>query len=165
VRVFEIAGAEYPIPPLASFTMDEAVVFYNACGYPIEDLWLIPADEDLEAQLEKLRNPAVVKTLLHVAYRRGHPDVSDKQIAKTVGQVPLAVALAAFIPDDDEVPAVPLERTIEPNESSKRSSLDAPRSSGSGSGRSSDEPETDPSRTGTSASDHPFTFDPVMSAA
>ena len=165
MRVFEIAGAEYPIPALASFTMDEAVVFYQANGYPVEDLWLIPDDADVDERLDKLRNPAVVKTLLHVAYRRSHPELTDKQIEKTVGQVPLAVALAAFIPDEDEVPDVPLERTSEPSESSRRSSLDEPTSSGSGSGKSSDEPETDPSPIGTSGSDQPSTFDPVMSAA
>lgn len=165
MRVFEIGGDEYPIPTLSSFSMDEAIVFFNLNGYPVEDLWLVPDEEDADERLERLRNPAVVKALLHVAYRRGNPDRSDKEIGKIIGQVSLAVALSAFIPDSEEAPAVPLARTSEPNASSLRSSLDAPESSGHGSETSLAPPDNGLSRTGISVSDTSPISDPVMSAA
>lgn len=165
MRVFEIGGDEYPIPTLSSFSMDEAIVFFNVNGYPVEDLWLVPDEEDADERLERLRNPAVVKALLHVAYRRGNPDRSDKEIGRIIGQVSLAVALSAFIPDPEEAPAVPLGRTSEPNGSSLRSSLDAPENSGSGSETSSAPPGSGLSPTGTSESAMSRASDPVMSAA
>jgi hypothetical protein len=169
-RVFTIDGEEYPIPTLFSFTMDEAVVFFQNNGYPVEDLWPIPAEDDedgLRERLAKLRHPQMTRTLLHVAYRRGNPGVPAKLIEQVVGSVPLALALAAYIPDDDveSEEAVPLGRTNDPDGSSLTSSPDENENSGTDSTTGSALPDSGLSPTGTTRSDTSPTFDPVMSAA
>lgn len=150
-RVFHIDGAEYPIPTLASLNMDEAVVFYEHNGYPVEDLWSTPdTEEEATERLERLRHPAVVRTMLHVAYLRGNPEATRRHIDKVVGQVPLVMALSAFIGgDEEEADGRPLERTSEPSRSSTGSSLDAPPPSGSSSETSSATPDSGLLPTGT----------------
>lgn len=135
-RMFTIDGTEYPIPSLVSFTMDEAEVFYTANGYPVEDLWPVPAEDDhegLRVRLAQLRHPSVTRALLHVAYVRGNPGATSKKVGEVVGEVRLIDALLAYIPNDDDderEKPIPLDTTSEPDASSPGSSLDENKSSG-----------------------------------
>lgn len=140
-RVFTIEGADYPIPQLASLTLDEAVVFYRHTGFPVEELWAKPADVKARARmLDRLRDPAVVKAMLHVAVRRGHPDMPDTDIETVVGQVKLMDALTQLLPTGKDPDAVPLDGTNAPAASSRRRTTGASKRSGGRSPNGSDAP-------------------------
>lgn len=148
-RVFTIEGADYPIPQLTSLTLDEAVVFYRVAGFPVEDLWIKPKDTTgIQQMLDRMRDPAVVLTLVNIAYRRGNPGVPDRDVADVVGRVQLLDALSALMAAG-EGRDVPLAETPEPDGSSKRRTNGASKRSGRASTKSSGAPADRLAPTGT----------------
>jgi hypothetical protein len=139
VVTFEIDGAEYPIPVLATFDMDEAQVLWDNCQIGLEDL--VP-DQDGEWSDDRRRevvvimtNPAFLRTMLHVAYRREHHDMPRHLIDDKVGKVSMVLALRRWssLLDEDDASPPPQESTTTPDEASRNASDDSSMSSGNGS--------------------------------
>jgi hypothetical protein len=151
---FTIGGAEYEIPVIATFDMDEAEILWRYCQLGLEDL--VPdsdgtwSEERNDEILTHLKNPSFRKTLLHVAYRRSNPDASAKEIEKQIGKVSNLEALAAwmgqFSGDDDNPPAQ--ESTNKPEPLSNSETVDSNSISGNGSPKTSVQPDDLPEPTG-----------------
>lgn len=149
-KTFTISGAEYEIPVVATFDIDEAEILWGYCHLGLEDL--VPdsdgtwSEERNEEILTHMKNPAFRKTLLHVAYRRSNPDASSKEIEKQIGKVSNLESLAAwmgqFTGDDANPPAQ--ESTSNQQEPSSKSLADSNTISGGGSPTTSAEPDGQP---------------------
>lgn len=144
---FVIDGAEYPIPGLETFNMDEAVVLYECCGLTLEDFAIDDGDSDQIEELErKTRHPGFVKALMVVAFMRGEKKTA-KAALKLVGSSNLVEILAAIDAEDEaEDPTEPQKskRSKRPSPGSSDSNGD---SSGDGSPASSDAEKTSPAST------------------
>ena len=159
---FTIDGADYPIPSIDTFTMDEAQILYDRCGLILEDFSSIDPDGDpdeelirVETRRAKMRNPGFVRALLEIAYRRGNPDARPGKVADVVGAVPIIDVLNALADDAPaaEADASPLDETNELGRSSPRSSDVSSIPSGIGSPSSSAERDAVPATIGTTGSD------------
>lgn len=140
-RAFTIDGADYPIPTLTSFTLDEALLFHRHNGYPVERLWLEPrAGAARRAYLDRIDHPALKQTLAHVAYRRGNPDTPDTEIEEIIRRIPYSDLLIAFLAPGKDPDPVPLDETRAPRRSSGRAKSAATRRSGDGSTSGSERP-------------------------
>lgn len=172
--VFVIDGEECPFPDLAEgFDMDEAMVFYEYTGHPIEDLFVEIDEEDAEAVAEyelKTRNPKTMAALMHLAYARAHPKASASSIKKLVRSTNFVEAFSKLIEAEED--ASPPEMTSGETPPDKQSTRSSPSSSsesqelsGNGSTKSSEGLVAIPGRTGTSESDTSSLLDPTTSAA
>ena len=149
---FVIDGAEYPIPGLETFNMDEAQLLYECCGLTLEDFAIDDADPDQVDELDgKTRNPGFIKALMIVAYSRGNPKAGKKHVVSLIGNSNLFEALQAFVGQDE------VEDPTEPQKS-EQSTPSSPESSDSNGSSSGDDSETSsglqeeiPGLTGTSA--------------
>lgn len=105
-----------------------------------------------EARQRKLAQPAFTKALLHIAYRRAHPEVKSDAIGKLVGKANL-IRVTSEIHDSQaaEEPAVPLASTLEPEQSSLKTSGDSSSSASKDSLMSSDGQDAHLATTGTPA--------------
>lgn len=151
-KPFTIHGKEYPIPTVQSFDMDEAQILWELCGFGMERF---QPDENegrysAEAQAELVKvmiSPPFLRTLLHVAYRRGNRQASRKDIDQALGRLPFTQVLdewsAQLLADeeDDASPPDPSRLMSAPPASSPRSSESSSGSSGNGSPAVSDEPD------------------------
>lgn len=147
INGFEIGDAVYPIPQVMSLDMDEAEIFWDLCGHTIETF---SPDNDGEYTDDRIRiitalmrNPRFRRALMHIAYRREHPQASYDEISGHVGKASNMQSYVAWIAqldrEDDAVP--PSEAsTSEQTESSLSSAADASRSSGSDSQKSTGPP-------------------------
>lgn len=153
---FEIDGTTYDVPVFDSFTMDEAQVLFDYSGLAIEDFASADPDASEEerqaheaAILQRAKNPAFKRALLHIALQRGNPELSPSKVKEMVGQANLvAVALGLAGEDDDQSPP-DQEPTSTLDESSPRSSDGSSTSSGrSDSEATSDEPAVGLASTG-----------------
>jgi hypothetical protein len=153
---FVIDGAEYPVPELESFDMDELQIMYDYCGFAREDL--LPADpnasedelaEHITDVERKLRHPGVWRTMLHVAYRRAHPTEKDARIRELTGKVNLLDALGE-IEEEQSPPATSSQS--EPSSDSDTKPLLPSEASGRPSSNGSEEPDKSPASIGTSGS-------------
>ena len=139
----EIGGERYEVPTLDTLDMDEAQILFDVSGIVIEDF--APAhpdsadEEKLQVQSEQLRrvrNPAFKRALVHVAYRRKHPELDYFQISEVVGKVnAVDVTLEVLRGDDEEDPS-----QSSPKQSDEKNDMNGtsePLSSGSPSGSDS----------------------------
>ena len=159
---FKIDGTLYEIPALDSFDMDEAQILWDSTGMALED-FVPPGGEDVEPEeieeyQEKLshqvKNPAFLRVLMHVAYRRGNPKLPEGRIKDVVRSVNHLDAMVDFLRSSQaKGDRRPPESTTEQPQSSGRSSDDSSASSGSDSTVSSVAPESTPDPTGISESD------------
>jgi hypothetical protein len=166
---FIIDGREYPIPSIDSFDMDEAQLLWDYAGLTLADFAVPdPEDPDAEEQMaersRKLGNPGWMRTLLHIAYQRGNPDVKPQVVKRLIGDVKLLDAMAKMVEEsdrreDDAGPPDLSERTSEPDASSPSDSSESDDSekpktgiSGNGSTNASDEPGEIPEPTGITSS-------------
>jgi hypothetical protein len=155
---FPIAGSVYPIPPLDTLTMDESQIMYDYSGLTLEEFAPAHPESPSDVQsiyedgvLEKARNPAFKRSLLHIALRRGEPDMPDSEVRGHVGRanaLDTALALLSRQPSEDPTPGSPNEPSS--NDDSKPPSR--PSDSGSPSPNGSDEPASLPAHTGTGES-------------
>lgn len=149
---FLIDGEAYPFPDLAEmFTLDEAMVFFDYTGFPIEDM-LIDVDDlesDDRAEYEtKARNPRVLAALMHLAYKRKHPKATETTIKRTIRDVDFVALLTGLVGGDEESP--PAETATPETGSSPPSSDSSEPSSGVDSTPSSATLAVVPATTGTS---------------
>lgn len=154
----EIDGTEYPLPTLDDIDLDEERILYVWSDTVISDF--MPAHPDADENVKqatalrhamRIRNPDFKRALIHIAYRRAHPDVDDAEIQKLVGKVnAFAVDVEMLRGDDDRPP----EMTSQKPPESKRSSNEPSESSSSGSPteNGSDQADATPAPTGTSES-------------
>lgn len=152
---FLIDGKEYPIPGVDSFDMDEAQLLWDYSGLTLEDFAAAdPDDPDGEAveaeRQRKLRHPGLMRTLLHVAYQRGNPNVKPPVVKRMVGQVTLLEAVSRIAEGGDAGPPAASESTNEPSESLPSAKDDSSVSSGNGSHTTTDERDVTPAPTGRS---------------
>lgn len=155
---FDIEGKTYPVPTLDTFDMDEAQVLYDYAGLGLEDFG--PAhpeatDEEKEANeqeiLQKAKNPAFKKALLHVAYARGNPELTSAQVKAAVGKVNILQATLALLAGDDSPPEM-TDSQSEPESNSVSKPPSLPTDSGSPSPNGSEGLVALPGRIGTTES-------------
>lgn len=95
MKPIKIDGNEYEFPHIDTITMDEALVLYEYGKVTLDQI----VDMDTF-------HPGVVAGLLHVAIKRARPDVTDREIRKTVGGLNI-VEIAMHFVGDEEGDAVP----------------------------------------------------------
>jgi hypothetical protein len=172
VTGFEIDGRVYEVPSLGTFNLDEAQVLYDYSGLVIEDfLGLLPEATNAERQEHeeqmgaRMRNPGLLRALMHIAYQRGNPREKTQRIKELVSNANALEALLEFVAagseGDDEVP---LASTTEPERSSETSSVDSSTSSGAPSESDTDPQGETPGSTGAGRSDTSPTVPPIRLA-
>lgn len=149
-----IDGADYPVPTLDTFTLDEAEIFTGYTGWVIED-FVPPSPEASDAAKveyltdlnEKMRQPSFAIAYMHIAYRREHEDMGHQEIRKVVGKVPVLDAILAIYGTPDEDPTPDSQNALaNPSPSETPSSSE---DSGSPSPTGSDRPAVTLAATGT----------------
>lgn len=176
VSGFRIDGDEYPIPTLDSFDMDEGQILYDATSLTVEDFVPLGDDATEEERIERAReleqnvkNPAFLRALMTIAYRRRHPALPMGSVRDVIGAANHVGAMADFLRASVARaragdPNVPLAQTPEPLRSSSGSSESSSASSGNGSEPGSAEPDEIPADTGHTRSDTSATSDPTEPA-
>lgn len=157
----------YDVPGLETFTMDEAQLLYDYSGLGLEDFMAPDEDEtdDERRRREKaLRNPGLLRALMHVAFQRGNPTMKPVRVRELIGKVNLVAAMEALGAGEEDDDASPPASTSEPEQSSPSEWPASSESSGGGSTNGSDPPDAQPTPTGTSRSDTPSTLAPTGSA-
>lgn len=157
---FEVDGERLEIPTLDTITLDEERVLYIYADVVISDFLPIHPDwkdEEKNAHLllqaQKIRNPDFKRALVHIAYKRAHPDVDSDEINVKVGAsgaLELDLALLRGRPDETD------PQTRSPNERDKTngtSTLARSGDSGKPTGTSSGTPEASLEDIGISESD------------
>jgi len=139
---FRIGDEEYEIPPIDDFDMDEWEIVYDYSGLVLDDFAPVEDEAQEQARQRRTAQPAFMRALLHIGYRRTHPDTAVTEVKKITGAAKLA---RIFEVGDDVDP--PDRRTAQ--ESVLESSPSDNESEFSGSETSSDEPESLPETTGT----------------
>jgi len=165
---FEIAGEVYEVPFLDSFDMDEAQILYDLSGTVLEDFR--PPHPDLpdlqqtavlQLQLIRTRTPAFRRALVHIAYRRKHPDYDVDAIDAVIGKMNAADVSLALLSarGDDEVD--PSQSSPKPPDSRNRESGTSESSNGGSHSGSDSAPRvvtlapTGTGESGTSSQDSP----------
>lgn len=108
---FEINGDRYEIPPLDTLTLDEERILYLYADTIVRDFIpphpKAPEEERIQYELmqaRKLRNPDLKRALAFIAYRRKHPDETESDMLKTLGQVNAFSLDLAMLQEDDASP-------------------------------------------------------------
>lgn len=155
----ELDGERYSIPTLDTITLDEERVFYIYADVVVSDF--LPAHPDwaeeearahLMLQAHKIRNPDFKRALVHVAYKRRHPEVESEEIDRLIGgasalDLDLELIRGAAAADPQTSSPNELEKTSEP------SPLARSGDSGPPTGKSSGTPDSSLEATGISGSD------------
>jgi hypothetical protein len=157
---FEVDGERLEIPTLDTITLDEERVLYIYADVVLSDFlpthpdWT-PAEQEAHLLLQagKIRNPDFKRALVHIAYKRAHPETPNDEIDVRVGN-------AGALELDLEIIAGAARRsdpqTRSPNERDKTSAtstLERNGDSGTPTGTSSGTPEDDLETIGISGSD------------
>ena len=166
---FLIDDKLYPVPSVFSFSNDEAQLLWDYARLTIQDFLDDDADE------RQFDNPGVMRTLMHVAYQRGNPDIKPAKVRDLIGGVTVWTAMTGLVSVDEEQedeeslppaltsePDSPSERRPLENDSSNKRSTGTP---GNGSPNGSEEPVSHHTPTGVSRSDTRRTSAPVTSAS
>lgn len=144
---FEIDGERYAVPTLDTVTIDEERILYIYADVVLSDFLPVHPDwseDEREAHLllqaGKLRNPDFKRALVHIAYRRAHPEVENEEINVKVGEagaLEVDLALLRGAPDEDPPKGSPNE----PDKTNGTSTLARSGDSGKRTGTSSGTPE------------------------
>lgn len=154
---FEIDGKFYEFPALDSYDMDELQVLYDYSSLTIEDFQQDPKEtaEETEQRAKLFKNPAVIRSIMHVAYQRAHPELKPDKVKAAIGKAKMLhvyESIARHLPDEEDQPDPPVS-TTEPDRQSPSGSVTSNASSGDDSTNGSDQPDDDPANTGTGRSD------------
>lgn len=165
---FLIDDKHYPVPSVFSFSNDEAQLLWDYARLTIQDFL------DDEADERQFDNPGVMRTLMHVAYQRGNPEMRPAKVRELIGGVTVWTALAGLVAADEEQEdeeSLPPASTSEPDRSSETRPLENERSNsrstgtpGNGSPNDSDEPVSPRTATGVLRSVTQHTSAPASSA-
>lgn len=106
---FDIDGTVYEVPTFDSFTLDEAQVLYDYSGLAIEDFVSADPDASEEEQeaheqgiIDKAKNPAFKRALLHIALQRGNPEMKAARVKEIVGKAKLLDVALGLADEEDE---------------------------------------------------------------
>lgn len=150
---FKIDDVEYDLPPLMEFDMDEWQIVFDYSGLLYSDFAPLEDEEKERERERKTNTPAFHKALIHVAYRRAHPDVNEdviKELVRRAKQIGFLNAIAVAREGDNEEETVPLGKTTEPAPSSPKSSAASSDSESNDSTTNSDDQAGQPALTGIS---------------
>lgn len=122
---FEIDGTTYEVPSLDTFNMDESQVLFDYAKLALEDfvdphpdLTETEKEAFLAERAEKLKNPALLRSLAHVAYQRGNPDVKAADVRVLMGKQNSVSILADFLAGGEGDDSLPPVSTTEPEQPS-----------------------------------------------
>jgi hypothetical protein len=160
---FRIDGKLYEVPTLDTYSMDEAQVLYDYAGLGLED-FVEPDDEapeEVRAEFlrtlsQKLKNPQFLRSIIHVAYQRGNPEMTRGQVEAVVGAINHMAAFGDFLLASvgEERPPESATELLPPSDtSSVASSASSGKRSSNGSDEAQviDQPPTGRTRSGTSS--------------
>lgn len=150
----EIDGELYELPIFDSFDLDEAEILYEIAGVIQEQFApLHPEATDEEKAvhanvgLRLIGHPRFKRALVHIAYRRKHPDVDFDEIEFKIGKVNSLDVTMEFLRGDDGPPALSSPRLQDDKRSTSETSSSG--DSGTPSGSDSDARVVHLSPTGT----------------
>ncbi len=156
---FKIGDDEYEIPPIDDFDMDEWQLVYEYAGLVLEDF--APCDDaavmegeekvgedgpDEKARQRLVGQPAFMRSLLHIGYRRAHPELKDAEIRAVTGTAKLTRLFEDAVEDDAGPPEV---TDTSPASSAPANSRSSNGVESAGSAKSSDVPGSRRAPTGT----------------
>jgi len=146
---FEIAGNTYDYPDPLDLDLDEWVIIYDECGLILEDF--APCDNiALEKErVRRLRNPALMKALAIVGYKRANPDQDIETARALIGGAKMLGLLESMAPGEDDADDPTPDSPTGPDESSERKPDDSNGSSSPASPLSSETPDDELATTGT----------------
>ena len=139
---FRIDGQTYPIPTLDSLDMEEGQILYDLAGLTIEDFVPVSEDADEEERerhsaelVRRVKNPAFLRALLTIAYRRGNPKLPAGRVRDVVAASNHLEAMSDFLKSSARAaregdPRIPPALPTEPPRSSDGNSDDSSESSG-----------------------------------
>jgi len=166
---FEINDQFYELPLLGTFDMDENRIFKQQTGLNAEDAWLgLQEGGDLSFH-DLFRTDGFLEAMIHIAYRREHPDEPAEEIATMIGKLNRMEMFGSFVAsltdeDEEEAPLQTNGSTSEPDRSSPSEKPSKPStsenrlsSSGRTSERSSGRPDDGPAPIGITGSGGPST--------
>lgn len=160
-----IAGSRCELPTIDTFTFDEAQVLYDLAGLTVADFASSDDEAADDAEIAaKLKNPAFVRVLMHVAYQRANPNLSRERVAAVVGKENI-IDFLAYLSDQIEEDEAPLALTTKPDGPSLSGLVESSESSGNGSRTSSDALADPLAPIGTTGSDTFSTSGLTSSAA
>lgn len=133
---FEINGERYEVPTLDTITLDEERVLYLYADTVLQDFAPAHPDESNDVkralqvrQEQRVRNPDFKRALVHIAYRRRHPEVSDAEINQAIGTANALEVDIALLRGDGSPPAMSSQKP--PDDKRSTSEPSPPSSSGS----------------------------------
>lgn len=114
---FLINGAEYAIPDVNTFSLDEDLLLWEYADLAREDFVRVdPELDDAEAleaaRRQRLKHPGLMRTLLHVAYQRGNPDVKPSEVKKLIGAVRISEAMSRLVAEEPEADDSPPDGSV-----------------------------------------------------
>lgn len=110
--VLTIEGEQHPFPSIDTFDNDEWQIVWDESGLGMDDFAMVPVDDpdhDVKAaeRSRKLGHPGLFRALMHIAYRRAHPDAKDVFIRKLIGkQRPTAATTAVEVEVEQDPPTL-----------------------------------------------------------
>lgn len=147
---FKIDDEQYEMPMLDDLDMDEWQILYEYTGLILDD-FAPQEDEDAEKDRQRRTSqPGFTRAMLHIGYRRAHPDLKPDAIKKITGEAKLIHVLEALNETAPEEEETPLASTTEPAPSSKSGSVASSESASKSSATSSARPAARPEPTGIS---------------
>jgi hypothetical protein len=148
---FKIDDVEYEMPMLDDLDMDEWQILYDYTGLILDD-FAPQEDEDAERDRQRRTSqPGFTRAMLHIGYRRAHPELKPDAIKQVTGEAKLIHVLEALNESTPEEDETPLASTTEPEPSSKRRPVDSKETTSPPSPKSSDPQDAQPVPTGTAA--------------
>lgn len=137
---FIIDGNPYPVPEMDTLTMGEALVVEEYTGLGLDQLDEIGV------------RPSAIAALMHIAYARGNPDLSKRQVRELVESAKLVDALDSVTEEEDERPPASPQTSDEPETDENENGEGSRPGSGADSTNGSDHAVVGLSRIGTRGS-------------
>lgn len=159
---FDVDGRIYPVPAIDTFTFGELETLYGYCGLTINDWGRRFTPEGMEVWENGVDTPGFQRALVHVAYRRGNPQVPDETVRDLVRDLVWLDVIAPLLAAEDEPD--PLAETNESERSrsgSEPSTRPEKPSSGTSSPTDSGTDASPDAPTGTTGSDTSPTSPPL----
>jgi len=148
---FKIDDAEYEMPMLDDLDMDEWQILYDYTGLILDD-FAPKEDADEERDRERRTSqPGFTRAMLHIGYRRAHPELKSDAIRQVTGEAKLLRVLEALNESTSEEDETPLASTTEPEPSSPKRPVASNETTSPPSQKSSAAPAVPHATTGTVA--------------
>ena len=145
---FSVDGRIYPVPAIDTFTFDELETLHRYCGLTINDWGRRYTPDGAKVWEDGTNHPGFQMSLVHIAYRRGNPDIPNDTVAELVRSlVWLDVVEPLLVTEEDATPlSESMTKPETPSDSSPSTRNDSTEDENRLSGKSS------PTGSGTDAS-------------